>query len=326
MQEEGHRVPVVVLSGEGSLDQAMDATNAGAAKYVTKAIAAEKLAAVVEEVLADLRQRSRSDLQHLPLPVALGLQRYESETVANLRLRAGHAAMEDALRFIGAVGLGELLSGDPEARVPRPVLAPHMMLGKWVDLLKALGTRLTQDSYAGQVIRSLDLDALAVVKAGRNVVSHRSERPNDEVARMIDEVDPLLEQFAAALRHIPGRTVMIADTLRLNSKRYVVAAFRMTGTGPVLPSAKLTSSISPKEHSVGLYRTGVDSWIPIGPWMTARPGKGRGEWQVSVIDGVTQGSRGRPAKLAYQPFGEGDKWETEADEDTDQLIRRSTAR
>ncbi|MEU1241051.1 response regulator [Micromonospora parva] len=326
IREEGHRVPVVVLSGEGGFDQARVAINAGAVKYVTKAAAAEELVVIVEEVLADLSRKSRRDLQDLPLPVALGLQRYESETVANLRLRAGHAAVEDTLRFIGAVGLGELLNDDPEARVPRPVLAPHMMLGKWVDLLKALGTRLTQDSYAGQVIRSLDLDALAVVKAGRNVVSHRSERPNDEVARMIDEVDPLLEQFAAALRHIPGRTVMIADTLRLRSKRYVVSAFRMTGTGPVLPSAKLTSSTSPEENSVGLYRAGVDSWIPIGPWMTARRGKGRGEWQVSVIDGVTQGSRGRPAKLAYQPFGDGDKWETEADEDTDQLIRRSTAR
>ncbi|MEU4383568.1 response regulator [Micromonospora echinofusca] len=326
LQEEGHRVPVVVLSGEGGFDQARVAFNAGATKYVTKANAAEELVTVVEEVLADLGRQSRRDLQHLPLPVALGLQRYESEAVANLRVRAGHSALEDALRFIGAIGLGELLHGEPDARVPRPVLAPHMMLGKWVDLLKALASRLAQDSFAGQVIRSLDLDALAVVKTGRNVVGHSPERPNAEVARMLGEVDPLLEQFATALRHIPDRTVMIAQSLRLNAKRYTVSAFRVTGTGPVLPSAEWIGSSAPEENSVGLYRPGTDSWIPTGPWMTARPGTARGEWQISVIDGVTQGHRGRPAKLTYQPFGNGEKWETAADEDTDELIRRSAAR
>lgn len=326
MREECHRVPVVVLSGEGSFDQAVEAINAGASKYVTKADAAEKLASVVEEVLADLRRQSRSDLQHLPLPVALGLQRYESEMVANLRVRAGHAALEDALRFVGAVGLGELLDGHPDARVPRPVLAPRMMLGKWVELLRALGSRLGQDSYAGQVIRSLDLDALAVVKTGRNVVSHRSERPNDEVARMLDEVDPLLEQFATALRHIADRTVMIAQSLRFDGKRYAISAFRVAGTGPVLPSAELISSTSLVENAVGLHRLGTDSWIPIGPWMTARPGKARGEWQISVVDGVTPGHRGRPAKLAYQPFGDGEKWAAAADEGADELIRWSVAR
>lgn len=326
MREEGHRVPVVVLSGEGSFDQAIEAINTGAFKYVTKADAAEKLATVVEQVLADLRRQSRSDLQHLPLPVALGLQRYESETVANLRVRAGHSALEDALRFVGAVGLGEFLNGDSDARVPRLVLTPHMMLGKWVELLKALGPRLAQDSYAGQIIRSLDLDALAVVKTGRNLVSHRSERPNDEVTRMLDEVDPLLEQFATALRHIADRSVMIAQSLRFDGTRYAVSAFRVTGTGPVLPSAELISSTSLVENSVGLYRTATDSWIPMDPWMTAGPGKARGEWQVSVVDGVTPGRRGQPARLAYQPFGDGPKWETAAKENTDELIRRAAAR
>ncbi|MFF3868205.1 response regulator [Micromonospora sp. NPDC001898] len=326
MREEGHRVPVVVLSGEGTFDQARMALNAGAFKYVTKADAAEELVTVVEEALANLGRQSRHDLQHLPLPVALGLQRYESETVANLRMRAGHAALEDALRFIGAVGLGELLDGHPDARLPRPALAPQMMLGKRVELLRALGSRLAQESYAGQVIRSLDLDALAVVKTGRNVVSHSSERPNDEVTRMLDEVDPLLEQFATALRHIGDRTVMIAHSLRFDGKRYAVSAFRVTGTGPVLPSAELISSTSLVENSVGLYRPGTDSWIPIGPWMTAQPGKARGEWQISVVDGVTQGHRGRPSKLAYQPFGDGEKWAAAADEDADELIRRSVAR
>ncbi|WP_161565961.1 response regulator [Micromonospora sp. B006] len=325
MKDEGRRVPVVVLSGEGSFDQAIDALNAGAFKYVTKADAAEKLAAVVEEVLSHLRRHSRSDLQHLPLPVALGLQRYESEMVANLRVRAGHAALEDALRFISAVGIGELVGGHPDARVPRPALASQMMLGKRVELLKVLESRLAQDSYAGQVIRSLDLDALAVVKTGRNVVSHNSERPNDEVTRMLDEVDPLLEQFATALRHIPDRTVMIAQGLRFDAKRYRVTAFHVTGTGPVLPSTEITSDIPLAENSVGLYNPSTGSWVPVGPWMTARPGDTRGEWQISVVEGVNLRTT-LPAKLAYQPFGGGTKWAAEADESANELIRRSVAR
>ncbi|MDR6316026.1 hypothetical protein [Actinoplanes couchii] len=55
-------------------------------------------------------------------------------------------------------------------------------------------------------------------------------------------------------------------------------------------------------------------------------GKSRGEWQMSIIDGVVPGYRNRPAKLSYQPFGDGDKWSAAADEDIDELIRRSSAR
>jgi len=143
---------------------------------------------------------------------------------------------------------------------------------------------------------------------------------------MLNEVDPLLEQFATALRHLADRNVMIAESLRLNAKRYAVSAFRVTGTGPVLPSAELISSIPLEEGSVGLYRPSTGSWIPIGPWLTARPGKARGEWLISVIDGVTQRHRSQPAKLAYQPFGDGEKWEATADEDVNELLRRSAAR
>jgi DNA-binding response OmpR family regulator/signal transduction histidine kinase len=322
MRLKGYRTPVVVLSGEGGQAQTIDALHAGAAGYVVKSQAAEELAPRVDSVVRDLRRRAIAGLQDLPLPVALGLQRFEAEADPNVRLRFGHQALEDALRYLGAVGLGELGLNQISDDLRATLFSGNITMGKWARLGQLLVRALDLRSFSRGVLAGVDRERLRAAVEGRNQVGHGTEPENSRVEHMLADVTAVLEQFAAGFHRTIDRSVLIAQGLEYDGRLFSVSASRIVGTGPVLPNVKFLTPSPVARDSVGLHHDDGQLWTPAGPWLVAQAGRTRGEWLISAFDGSERPSGGRPAKIWYRAFGKSERWAAQADAELTAMMTR----
>ncbi|GAB4061426.1 response regulator [Catellatospora paridis] len=318
IRARGLRTPVVVLSGEGGQAQTIDALNGGAKAYVVKAQASEDLTPRLEAVMAEHQRNAIADVHRLPLPFVLGIQRFQAEGDLNLKLRFGHRAVEDSLRFLCCIGLGETAVGETPL-APASAVSNNMTMGRWRGLAQRLQRLPDRNAYTHQVLRHVDADRLRAVVTDRNNVGHGAEPRRDELDRMLNLTTQVLDQLAVGFAQVAPDAVLIRQSLDYDDKQFFITAARVTGPGPVLPSVTMSSALPVDRDSVGLWRP-QSSWIPMLPWLVARQGESRGEWSLSCFDGFDLAGRGDLAKVRYRAFGSDQVWQAPADRQLTDLL------
>ncbi len=105
--QEGHRVtcPVVMLSGHGTVETAVETTRLGAADFVEKPVSLNKLLRTVENALRGVRPAARASTRSRLPPIIAALGR--SRRIRALRQAAEHIAPHAApVLVIGEAGTG----------------------------------------------------------------------------------------------------------------------------------------------------------------------------------------------------------------------------
>ncbi len=103
-ESDGARCPVVMMSGHGTVETAVEATRLGAVDFIEKPLSLTKLLRTVERALDTGRQKRQSARALLPPPIApVG----RSRIIQTLRDRARQVAMQDsAVLLLGEPGTG----------------------------------------------------------------------------------------------------------------------------------------------------------------------------------------------------------------------------
>jgi DNA-binding NtrC family response regulator len=102
--------PVIMISGHGTVETAVEATRHGAVDFIEKPVSLAKLLLTVERAFAEVGQAAANDTQGAPTPALLPQLLGDSEFVVSLRDRLEEVSVRsNPVLLVGEQGSGRLL-------------------------------------------------------------------------------------------------------------------------------------------------------------------------------------------------------------------------
>lgn len=303
------RIPVVVLSGEGSQEQTIQALRLGAYDYVIKdRIQSELLPGIVRILDETRKDMSQSVLNAFPTPLAIPFGRFMNSIQAVPRLRRMIELYEATLRFSCLVGLAEISSSSISKNLVERVLQGPTM-GTWNELFGKLGDESTSGSIFGIIHQCFDSRTTRAVIEIRNDLAHGAEPSESGAANLLrsweDEVVNLYWRMWQKLRI----DIIIPTSLSYDGTGYQVEGSRMVGDSIALPAFSLRSStplVCDQPYIVDA--TGSrDILINLHPLITAERANEPLAWRILVYDKV-RGGKGTEGLNEHDPIHYVDIW------------------
>jgi len=240
--------PVVMISGHGTVDAAVEATRHGASDFIEKPVSMARLLTTVRKVLADSHAASRRDAERVPDPLG------RSAAIQALRERLDQlAAARTHVLITGEPGSGrstlarwlhargpnaafearEVTAGSPSDSLPRlleggPADAPSTVIVERLDALtpaqaEILEALLTAPDWGGRMLAiavpglerrvaagKLDRELFDRIAESRLAVPPLRERREDipELVRWISEQLPMREHLAYRPFPVPVQNLL----------------------------------------------------------------------------------------------------------------------
>lgn len=231
LREGGWQVPALVLSGEGTKRQTVEALRLGAVDWIDKSEAASELEGHCEAIL----QHAMSDaLDHaaarLPTPVAHRLAAYSRAMGTEKQAFEGLWALEVILRVTSIIGM---CSTQPH---PLPVTAKQIArpsMGTWLTLCTALADL----PYTGKTFRSLvsslmpdsairtDMQEQVQV---RNAMVHRGYAPDDTE---LERLNAVLARFAHRAFASWQSRIVVPTSMTHDGTAFAISLLSLVGAG-----------------------------------------------------------------------------------------------
>jgi CheY-like chemotaxis protein len=197
LREDSWRIPSLVLSGEGSKQQLIQATRQGATDWIDKDQAAEELLERCAHVLSErLAQAFTFAENHLPSPLAYRFARYGRTADPEKKITEGLHTLESIFRFAAILGLSTTppaaLRGITLARLAAP------SMGTWFDITTSLAKLPHAGSDFTRMLSWLapggsDHQLVREIISARNDLAHGRSTPTADQAA---QLDALLSRFA----------------------------------------------------------------------------------------------------------------------------------
>lgn len=284
LRDGGWRIPAIVLSGEGTQRQTIEAMRLGAADWIDKAAAD-----------AELEYRCSTALQNayihgldlatdrLPTPLARAMMKYSRAVAPDRRVVEGLRVIEAVLRFAAVVGLSTIqphaLPGVRAEQLARPSMGtwfalctglcePRGELGPFRTLLSCL---IPDTSARRQVQELIGL---------RNKVAHSGYTPDAANAAQVEELVARFAHRAAAAWRAP---LAVPASMTYNGTTFEVSTLELTGAKAPKPGT-LTTGQALLTGTPVLLERGRDPII-LGPWAITMP-NAAGDPQCLFFDGV----------------------------------------
>jgi len=293
MQDGRLTVPLLVLSGEGTQRQTIQAMRLGAVDWIDKASAGTELLNRCEAAIATSRAAGPKLVGDSgPSPIAHAYARYRQAVGTERQISEGLHAMEETVRFVALVGLSTCDVGTCGPlqflidRIGRP------SLGTWVEIAAELSTVATADP----IFRSL---AAAVLADGRKPVDRFVQLRNDlhhggaePGAAQGTGLTEMLATWAARITAAWPYRPAAPTSMQYDGDNFDVAVEEFTGVAGPQPSR--VRSRSPLHTGRPILIRPEGDPVPLWPWFAASssPSTGASANQLLVFDGVRQARRG----------------------------------
>jgi DNA-binding response OmpR family regulator len=317
MQAAGIQVPVLVLSGEGSQRETIQALRLGARDYVSKdAVETELLERIRSLVESERDRAERYLLEEAPALLAVPLKRYRAALDPVQRLRRLIEFQEAALRFAAFLGLAEARSSQAIRRLSAQQLsiagfaAPTM--GTWNHLRTVLARVLPEAGAAAAYGAAFDNRLTERVLKLRNEIAHGGEPSARSAEEILHEVDGGVTQLIGRLRHLGGNAA-IPIAMQLRGGQLEITSALLKGDSLALSAATLTAPAPVVTNHV--YMVGDDpepQWLDLYPLVVARPALEPTAWEVFAFDGI-EGRRGASQIDSSDPLRFADVWSQRRD-------------
>ncbi|MFK0111785.1 response regulator transcription factor [Streptomyces sp. NPDC091217] len=301
----GWRVPVLVLSGEGSKQQVIESLRLGATDWIDKDSADTELLVRCEQILDDSLENSLDAASGcLPTPLALRFARYTRTTDPEKQVIEGLHALEAILRFAAQLGLSNpapsLLSGIAAERLMQP------SMGTWFALSVALARSSDpvpafSDLFSWLAPERGDRQLVQDLVNLRNDIAHGRAMPDPSTHRRVDR---LLRIFAHRAFAFWRFSVGVTTSMTFDGAKYGVEVLAFRGVGKPIPD--LLQSDSPQvTGQVVLFASGV-SPLSLEPWLIAQTTES--STRCFQFDGVRRGRSSLDAStpLKYAKVDDGE--------------------
>lgn len=298
LKDGGWRVPSLVLSGEGSKKQVIEALRLDASDWVDKDDAGDELLAQCVKILTDRLDQSLTLAGgRFPSPLAHRFARYDRVTDSDKKTVEGLHTLEAVFRFTAVLGLSSMppaaLRGITLARLGAP------SMGTWFDVCVAL----SKLPGAGEDFRrmlswlvpeSADHATVQELIALRNDIAHGRGEPT---APHAESLDALLRRFAHRGASSWRAEIAVPTSMTYDGSAYSVDVLNLVGTGKPVPGT-LTAQTAPVTGQAFLVpRAGAP--LPLAPWLLTYRPPGTDDVRCLQFDGL---QRGRTAPAGGAPF------------------------
>ena len=226
------RVPAIVVSGEGTKRQTIEALRLGAIDWIDKSAASieleERCRIALDDALGHGPRNGAAN--HLPTPVAQRLAGYSQRIGTDWQAIEGLRALEAILRFVAILGLSST-PPFPFPAVAKQIIRPSM--GTWLTicgtLAEAAGAGKTFLRLASCVMpdRQERREVQAQVQM-RNAIVHSGYSPSSQEVGRLHE---LLARFAHRANSSWRSTLAVPIAMTHDGAEFAISVLRFGGTG-----------------------------------------------------------------------------------------------
>ncbi|GIH73482.1 hypothetical protein Mth01_57350 [Sphaerimonospora thailandensis] len=292
LQSNGYRLPSLVLSGEGSKQQVIEALRLGTADWIVKDQAGEELLPRCGKLLTDrLAESLDYACGYLPTPVAYRFARYVRMTDPEKKVIEGLHALESVLRFIAILGLSTTPARPLRAITAGRLAAPSM--GTWFDMCTALADSATETAarYAAELLSWVapersDRSVIQDLVTLRNSIAHGRGEPSSAQAECLDGV---LRRFAHRASSLWRAELIVPTSMTYDGSSYDINVCTLRGVGkPVPGTIKLTVPVIS-----GNVFIVSEAFVPfsLAPWLVIDM-NGLDDLRCLQFDGLQRGKAG----------------------------------
>ncbi|MFB7782195.1 response regulator transcription factor [Streptomyces vinaceus] len=297
LQNGGWRIPSLVLSGEGSKQQVIEALRLGASDWVVKDDAGEELLERCTKVLAERMNRSLEFASTgLPTPLAHRFIRYSRTIDREKRVSEGLHTLEAIFRFAAILGLSSTTPAPLRGIRPDQLTAPSM--GTWFSLCTALETL---PDAGDDFIRMLswlvpersDHQLVQELISTRNDLAHGRSAPT---ATQAEHLDGLLRRFAHRAASSWRADLTVPTTMTYDGTLYVADVLSLRGVGKPVPNKVEIKAPVITGQAFLVPRDAAP--VPLAPWLLTQMDQTSNSVHCFQFDGMYRGKDGLvPAAL-----------------------------
>ncbi|MFD6936209.1 response regulator transcription factor [Streptomyces goshikiensis] len=285
LQKGGWRMPSLVLSGEGSKQQVIEALRMGASDWVVKDDAGEELLERCVKVLSDRMNHSLEFAgTSLPTPLARRFARYSRTIDREKRISEGLHALEAIFRFAAILGLSSTTPAPLRGIRPDQFAAPSM--GTWFSLCTALGTLPDAGDDFVRMLSWLvpersDHQLVQELISARNDLAHGRGAPTSTQA---EQLDGLLRRFAHRASSSWRADLTVPTTMTYDGTVYVADVLSLRGVDRPVP--KKVEIQAPVITGQAFLVPRDAAPVPLAPWFLTQMDETSNSVRCFQFDGM----------------------------------------
>ncbi|WP_406400709.1 response regulator [Streptomyces sp. NBC_00879] len=308
LQNGGWRIPSLVLSGEGSKQQVIEALRLEAADWVVKDDAGSELLERCVRILTDRLDESLDLASNiLPTPLAHRFAKYTRTTDPDKRVAEGLHTLESVFRFAAVLGMSSTPPSPLGGVTPDRLAAPSM--GTWFSVCTALasipgaGDDFTR-MFSWLAPERSDHQSVQAFISVRNALAHGRSAPTPDQAMRIDI---LLRRFAHRAVSSWRSELAIPMSMTFDGAQYAVDLMNLRGVGKPVPSRLLTQV--PVITGQAFLVSNHAAPLPLSPWLLTHMEPASGLVRCLQFDGLqrTRGGLTPDTPFKYAQMDEGEE-------------------
>lgn len=306
LQSGGWRIPSLVLSGEGSKQQVIEALRLEAADWVVKDDAGSELLERCVKILADRLDESLDRASNLlPTPLAHRFAKYARTTDTDKRILEGLHTLESVFRFAAVLGMSSTPPSPLRGVTPDRLAAPSM--GTWFSICTALaglsgaGDDFTR-MFSWLVPERSDHESVQAFISVRNALAHGRSTPTPDQA---ERIDSLLRRFAHRAVSSWRSELAVPKSMTFDGTLYAVDLMNLQGVGKPVPGRVLAQAPVITEQAFLVSRHAAP--LSLSPWLLTHTESTSGVVRCLLFDGLkrTSGNLVPETPFKYAHMGEG---------------------
>ena len=283
------KIPVIILSGEGTQSETIKALRLGAQDYVTKDKVQTDLLQRVEMVLLDSDKKAIDDLTNqFPTLISLPYKRYLNTLEPTTRLHRMLEFFEAYLRFCCVVGVCEMHQSEiilKDSGILKSMIRLSSM-GTWNQARNFLAKHLPQDSVFIRLNNQVDFDFSTSLIKIRNDIAHGSEPSEALATQYLKESEVDLYNFTKKLWQKIDVELVLPTRLEFDGTKFEVNGVIISGNNNALPKTFFSTSIPLISNQPYLVNNATMAYINLFPFIVLEPSIEPATWRVMVFDSL----------------------------------------
>ncbi len=284
------RVPVIMISGEGTQAETIKALRLGAKDYVLKESLENELTERIDVVITEsIEERNGNLLTNFPSPISLLYSRYVTSDRSNDKLNRLIEFLEGLLRFTVIIGLSELAQFQQNLKV-KETFANYLFspsLGTWNSVRREITTQILR-GYFTKINSTIDNSFISRIIETRNDMHHGGMPSESSAKKILDEYSQPLNRLLAELEQRAKLEILLTQSLRHDGKGFDVESIILKGHNITFPHQTIRSEKPVKTNHVYIVDliNSETRWIDLYPWIITELGAEPNAWRVSVFDAI----------------------------------------
>ncbi|WP_078883273.1 MULTISPECIES: response regulator transcription factor [unclassified Streptomyces] len=301
----GWKIPTLVLSGEGSKQQVIEALRLGSTDWIDKDAAGEELLGRCARIMRDsLEQSLQLASALLPSPLASRFARYARTIDPDKQVSEGLHTLEAVLRFAAALGLSNPTPA-PLRGVTRERLGQPSM-GTWFTLCTDL-SKTPNGCSAFMEILSWIIPERADRQQVQDLIELRNDIAHGRVTATLahrDSLDLILRRFAHRAASCWRSSLAVPTSMTYDGSTYPHSAIAFTGIGK--PTPEIVSLERPQVTGEVMLFSEQSAPVKLFPWFVAQKEEHSGVLRIFQFDGLQRAKGGSDSLLRYCKVDDGE--------------------